>query len=126
MLVSINGVLVCIALYGAAVIIKADSQASKNFQAQKYINLAKLIYEGGLLRNGAKRFVGARYIIESKVEKGNDTFLTEKEMAINQIGEINDDQKGAFVKDRKGISVKSASIMAQGGALNFNQLRELL
>jgi hypothetical protein len=31
MLVSINGVLVCIALYGAAVIIKADSQASKNF-----------------------------------------------------------------------------------------------
>jgi len=52
--------------------------------------LAKLIYEGGLLRNGAKRFVGARYIIESYVEKGNDTFLTENEMAMTQSSEMND------------------------------------
>lgn len=31
MLIGINAVLVCIVLYGAAVIIKADVQASRNF-----------------------------------------------------------------------------------------------
>lgn len=53
MLLGISAVLVSIVLYGGAAIIKADVQASRNFQAQKYINLAKLIYEGGLLSNRA-------------------------------------------------------------------------
>jgi hypothetical protein len=106
MLIGINAVLVCIMLYGAAVIIKADVQASKNFTAQKYINLAKLIYEGGLLRNGAKRFVGARYIIESYVEKGNDTFLNENEMVMTQNAEMNEDLQVSLGGGRKRISTK--------------------
>lgn len=120
MLIGINAVLVCIVLYGAAVIIKADVQASRNFQAQKYINLAKLIYEGGLLRNGAKRFVGARYIIESYVEKGNDTFLTENEMAMTQSSEMNDNQQVALLGSRKGVSMKSADLKSSGDALNVS------
>jgi hypothetical protein len=77
MSIGIVAVIVLIILYSSAAIIKADALASKNFQAQKYINLAKLIYEGKLLSNRAKKFAGARYIIESVVEKSNNTFMAD-------------------------------------------------
>ena len=77
MSISIIAVLVLIILYSSAAIIKADAMASMNFQAQKYINLAKLIYEGKLLSNRAKIFAGTRYVIESVVEKSNNTFMTD-------------------------------------------------
>ena len=71
--------------------------ASKNFQAQKYINLAKLIYEGKLLSNRAKKFAGARYIIESVVEKSNNTFMTDDALTSDaelQNEQLNTNQSG--------------------------------
>ncbi len=88
--------------------------------------MAKLIYEGGLIRNGAKRFVGSRYIIESYVEKGNDTFLTENEMVMTQNAEMNEDLQVALVGGRRGVTSKSADLKSSGDPLNLSQLRELL
>ena len=78
------------------------------------------------MRNGAKKFVGARYIIESYVEKGNDTFLTDKEMAITQNSEMNEDQQVALVGVSRGIKLNSADLKASADGLNLGQLRELL
>jgi hypothetical protein len=78
MSIAISAVLVAMALYGAAAMIKEEFKISKNFQAQQYIDLATLIYEGGLLLNKEKKFKGCRYVIESVIEKSNNTFVKSK------------------------------------------------
>ena len=56
---------------------KADSQAAKDLNLQKYLNLAHLMNENGFLINKDEKYKDARYVIvtrsqKSKKEGGND------------------------------------------------------